>query len=149
MRGFGFVCFKTEWDARKAIKILDGCLIGDKFFFVQMAKFVNRNNTGNNVTNNRAGERLMDVLGLSKGSLVPLVAASSGSRFARKEVWHEKEGSLHVVKVDEFVSSVLKRAVSYTFVAVGARMCVREEEIEGQLVEKVGANAQVKRLIFS
>lgn len=114
-----------------------------------MAKFVNRNNTGNNVTNNRAGERLRDVLGLSKGSIVPLVVASSASRFARKEVWHETEGSLHVVKVDELVSSVLKRAVSYTFVAVGARMCVREEEIEGQLVEKVGANAQVKRLIFS
>lgn len=38
-RGFGFVCFKTEWDARKAISSLHGRLIGGCKISVQMAGY--------------------------------------------------------------------------------------------------------------
>lgn len=41
-RGFGFVLHKTEWDARKAITLLNGHLIGGNKISVQVAKFVRR-----------------------------------------------------------------------------------------------------------
>lgn len=41
-RGFGFVRYKTEWDARRAINLLNGRLIGGKKISVQMAKYEGR-----------------------------------------------------------------------------------------------------------
>lgn len=42
-RGFGFIRFKTEWDARKVIKLSNGRSIGGKQISVQMAKYDNHN----------------------------------------------------------------------------------------------------------
>lgn len=42
-RGFGFVQFKTEWDANCAIQRLNGRLVGGRHIGVQKAKFLNRN----------------------------------------------------------------------------------------------------------
>lgn len=36
--GFGFLRFKTEWDANKAISFFNGRLVGGKRIFVQMAQ---------------------------------------------------------------------------------------------------------------
>lgn len=42
-RGFGFVRFKTEWDANRAIQRLDGRVIDGSRIGVQMARYQDRN----------------------------------------------------------------------------------------------------------
>lgn len=61
-RGFGFVRFKIEWDARKVINLLHGLILGGKWIFVQMVKHDNMTNGGLSVGRNENGREVYQVV---------------------------------------------------------------------------------------
>lgn len=140
MQGFEFVRFKTEWDAIRAIKRINGRCIGGRNILVQMAKYDSRNkNTGSYYQINKLEWRRGAILGdVLRHKTATINVAASKSQDERQDVWVEKEGFLNVV--------TMKREAVDTFVAVEARLNVDEKETGEWLVGKAGVAVEVKEL---
>lgn len=108
-RGFAFVCYKIEWDEKRAISFLNGRLIGGKKIFVHMAKNDKRKLGKAMINSSRK---------FSRRGIVPVPLPSMnliGSKHfqaMKDEVRVVKEGSMHVAKVPASLSSTLKQEVS-------------------------------------
>lgn len=93
---FGFVRFKTEWDARKSINLLDGHLVGGKRISVQMVKYENRNTGGSSAQTWRNDNR--------RGGVPGIVAHRRSTNHQKAftveqcGAWPVKEGMMQAVK---------------------------------------------------
>lgn len=139
-RGFGFVHFKTEWDARKAISLFHGRVGGGNCISVQMAEFDNRNSGGSRVQLSRWETRRSVPGGGADWYSIPVDGDG------KREIGVGRELSLHVVKVPEGVSSALKKEVCDCFVATALRRDTCATKVEGWFQQVLKVAFEVKHL---
>lgn len=125
-KGFAFVHYKTEWDAKQAISLLNSRSIGGKKISMHMAKN-NKRRLGKAMVNKSRGN--------NKRGIVPVpppftnLTGSKHFQSIKDDVRADKEGSMHVVKVPASLSSSLKQEVRDSFVGTTARPDVTAIEI--------------------
>lgn len=122
-KGFNFVHYKTEWDAREAIHLMNGPLIEGNKISVQMEKYDGRKEIGSNHTLGR-GNIPFHFRTRSSAKLhrvtTPQNLLADHSSVANDDISVLKEGSIIVVKVPVALTSLLKREVCDSFVATWA-----------------------------
>lgn len=126
-RGFGFVRFKTEWDANRAIRSLNGRMVGGRRIGVKKANYVDRNSkkTGYNLAVERTRKALSAVSRQNQGvNSTNSPKASHGTNQARTEV----VGGFKVVKVASSLALALKEVIN-SFVGTASCLDVTEGDI--------------------
>lgn len=145
-RGFGFVCFKTEWNANRAIQRFDGRVVGGRRLGVQKAKFVDRKTKNSGQRFYSEGRRIESGGAYHQVRRNLIYAKKRVQNQGDDQVWIEGEGDLKVVKVADSLVSSLNQEVCDSFVATVGRVNVSAGDIHLWLLSKVGIQAEIKKL---
>lgn len=124
-RGFGFVRFKIEWDVKKSLRSLHGCMIGSRSISVQMAKHVDLQQTNGECR--------------KRGFHVVLVGVTTNGAKALTP-------NARIVDRDDVEMKGSEKEISDSSVATSARLDVEELDIEEWLRSRSGVVVSAKRL---
>ena len=111
-RRFGFVRFKTEWDANRAIQKLYGRLIGGRRIGVQKEKYLDRSNKSSSRHFSQAVKRKTNLKFTMLHQGRGLVSHPSTPDLA----WIEQEGNNKVVKIAASLALSFQKEVFSSFV---------------------------------
>ena len=143
-RGFGFVRFKTEWHANRAIRSLNGRMVGGRRIGVQKAKYVDRNSKKTcyslAVKSTRKAFSAVSLQNQGVNSTYP-PKASHGTN----QAWTEVVGNFKVVKVAASLALALKKEVINSFVGTASCLDVTEGDILRLLTLEVKVQDEVKK----
>eukprot|EP00268_Persea_americana_P059851 TRINITY_DN7393_c0_g2_i2.p1 TRINITY_DN7393_c0_g2~~TRINITY_DN7393_c0_g2_i2.p1 ORF type:complete len:273 (+),score=44.60 TRINITY_DN7393_c0_g2_i2:1124-1942(+) len=147
-RGFGFVRYKTEWDANRAIQRFDGSLVYGRRIWDQKARLIDRNAKKFGQVK-PAPEKKDQIVATNFNRREGSMADPFKVRKAKKgfdQVWIEGERHCKVVKLAASLASSLRKEVENSFVATFYCQDVNENAIQDWLFSKRGIQAEVKRL---
>lgn len=139
-RGFGFVRFKTEWDANRAIQRLDGRTLGGRRITVQKARYLDCGIKKDVQIPSAVGTRTAlhhvkdrEQTGGLTDTMFKRTAVKLGSIQGTNQASIVEGGDLKVVKVASSLVSSLKKDLFHSFVATVSPLNVNEGEIQNRL----------------
>eukprot|EP00268_Persea_americana_P021832 TRINITY_DN21728_c0_g2_i4.p1 TRINITY_DN21728_c0_g2~~TRINITY_DN21728_c0_g2_i4.p1 ORF type:complete len:201 (+),score=32.37 TRINITY_DN21728_c0_g2_i4:129-731(+) len=149
-KGFGFVQFKTEWDANRAIKNLNGRVVCGRRIGVQVTKELNRNIKYSRPSKaNRKLEPVIVNQFHERGYWKQRQSTIDVEKKNKEQVWIEEEGGLKVVKIANSLASSLKQEVRDSYVATVSTIEAFVSDVQEWLLSKGEIQVEVKRINWS
>ena len=149
-KGFGFVRFKTEWDANRAIKNLNGRVVCGRRIGVQVTKELNRNIKYSRPSKaNRKLEPVIVNQFHERGYWKQRQSTIDVEKKNKEQVWIEEEGGLKVVKIADSLASSLKQEVRDSYMATVSTIEASVSDVQEWFLSKGEIQVEVKRINWS